>query len=185
MPSVGDTLERFGRSYIFLNPETGNIPSAGLVGTWRLSVDDEYIDDGGDNEIVGDSIITATIDVTEEDVLLGELLYITSSGTAKKAKADNVDTSQVIGVALADTPSGTVVTIGSNLKIDVFNTASIVDNDTTGLFVPGAPYFLSAVNKGQWTITPDTITPGVCVVQCGVANASNQIKIEVQPITEI
>lgn len=184
MPAPGDTLTRFNRSYIFLNPSIDGVPSAGLVGTWRLAVDDEYSDQGP-GVITGDSIVTAVVDLTEDNVIFGELMYITPSGTAKKAKADDIATSQVIGAALTFADSGTVVTIGSNLAIDVFDTATVVDNDTTGLFATGAAYYLSAENKGHWTLTPDTETPGACVIQCGMANATNQIKVEIQPLTEI
>ena len=58
MPAPGDTQERFGRSYIFVNPDPSitflrGLPYAGnvgTVGTWRLSIDDEYIPGGGGDD---------------------------------------------------------------------------------------------------------------------------------------
>ena len=50
MPAPGDTQERFSRSYIFVNPDPSItflrgrdlVRNVGTVGTWRLSLDDEY-----------------------------------------------------------------------------------------------------------------------------------------------
>ena len=51
MPNIGDTVERFGREYIFLNPpSTSSSADAYSVGTWRLRVDDigaPPVDGGG------------------------------------------------------------------------------------------------------------------------------------------
>ena len=42
MAAVGDTQVRFTRSYIFLNPTPEGTAVGAGIGTWRLSVDDEY-----------------------------------------------------------------------------------------------------------------------------------------------
>lgn len=154
------------------------------VGTWRLALDDEYSPEPGPDQPDG-TTATGTVDPTEDDVIIGELLYVTPAGFLRKAKADDIDTSLVVGAAITAAFPGTSITYGTNFKLDLFNTAQVVDNDTTGLLLPGVNYYLSAVNKGYWTTTPDTTTEGCCVVQCGIANSSNQILVEIQGLTEI
>ena len=60
-----------------------------------------------------------------------------------------------------------------------------LDNDLGGVLATGFTYYLSAVKAGNWTITPDTTTPGAVVIQCGVANDTNQMLVEIQPATEV
>ena len=186
MPAVGDTLVRFGRSYVYLNPEdSGGTPISGRVGTYRLSVDDEYDGGGGSGPDTSGTTGTATVDSTEDAVVLNELLYIGSNGNAFKAKADDIATANVVGVALEAKNPGETVTFGTNVKIDIFDTASVVDNNNTGILAVGATYYLSATNKGHWTTTPDTTTSGAVVIQCGVCNSTNQLLVEIQTPTEI
>lgn len=184
MAAVGDTQIRFTRSYIFLNPSPeGTLAGAG-VGTWRLAVDDEYTPEPGPDQPDG-TTATGTVDNSEDAVIIGELLYITPAGSIKKAKADDIATSTVVGAAITNALPGNTVTYGTNFKLNIFDTASVIDNDTAGLLLPGFSYYLSSINKGHWTITPDTTTEGCCVIQCGLANSSNQILVEVQSLTEI
>jgi hypothetical protein len=185
MAAVGDTQVRFTRSYIFLNPTPEGTAVGAGIGTWRLSVDDEYEGTGPQPPNTDGTTATGTVDPTEESVIVGELLYITSAGLIRKAQADNLATSVVVGAAITEATPGTTITYGTNFKLDIFDTASVIDNDTAGLLLPGANYYLSSVNKGHWTLTPDTTTVGNCVVQCGLANSSNQILVEIQGLTEI
>ena len=185
MPAVGDTLVRFGRSYIFLNPEdSGGTPISGRVGTYRLSVDDEYDGGGSSGPDTSGTTGTATVDSTEDAVVLNELLYIGANGNAFKAKADDIATSSVVGVALEAKNPGETITYGTNVKINIFDTG-VVDNNSTGILAVGATYYLSAANKGKWTTTPDTTTSGAVVIQCGVCNSTNQMLVEIQTPTEI
>ena len=45
MPNVGETQTRFGRSYVWLLPNTSinNLPDAANHGVWRLNTDDDWI----------------------------------------------------------------------------------------------------------------------------------------------
>lgn len=187
MPAVGDTLVRFGRSYVYLNPEdSGGTPINARVGTYRLAVDDEY-DGGGEGEEIDipGTTGTGTVDPTEDAVILNELLYFGDNGNLFKAKADSVTTSNVVGVALETAAPGETVTFGTNVKIDIFDVASVVDDNVSGILSRGATYYLSAVNKGHWTLTPDTTTPGNAVIQCGVCSGTNAMLVEIQALTEI
>ena len=198
MPAPGDTLERFGRSYIFVNP-TPSITflrgyverdaSQGTVGAWRLSVDDEYVPDGGGGGGGGGgepgTVGTAQLAPDETTTDKGTLLYIDASGFARRAQADQLATSNVIGAATTITAPGNVVTYKTNIVLDIFDTGAVVDNDLGGVLATGFTYYLSAVNAGNWTITPDTTTPGAVVIQCGVANDTNQMLVEIQPATEV
>lgn len=191
MPTAGDTQIRFGRSYIFIDPSTSSLllreaPSA-TVGTWRLSLDDEYIDDGGGGDDGPDGAATATAQVKagEGIVLTGTLLYADSSGRVGRAIANDLAKSVVVGVALEEKSEGDTITYGSNLVIDLFNTASIIENDLGGLLAAGFHYYLSSNEAGKWTTTPDTITEGSFVVQCGTAIGTNKMMIDILDRTEV
>ena len=196
MPAPGDTQERFGRSYIFVNPDPSitflrGLPYAGnvgTVGTWRLSVDDEYIPGGGDDPGGGGgegTVANAVLAVGEATTNIGTLLYIDNEGKARRAKADDIATSRVVGAAMTVANAGGVVKYGTNLILDVFNTEPVVDNDIGGLFVTGNTYYLSAVNAGNWTLTPDTTTEGSVVIECGHATDTNRMLVEIQTPTEV
>ena len=197
MPAPGDTQERFGRSYIFVNPDPSitflrGLPYAGnvgTVGTWRLSIDDEYIPGGGGDDPGGGgegTVANAVLAAGEATTSVGTLLYIDNEGNARRAKADNIATSRVVGAAMtvANSRSG-VVKYGTNLILDVFNTEPVVDNDIGGLFATGYTYYLSAVNAGNWTLSPDTTTEGSVVIECGHATDTNRMLVEIQTPTEV
>lgn len=195
MPVPGDTQERFGRSYIFINPDPTiqflrgreRSSTAGTVGTWRLSLDDEYVPGGGGDDPTGGSgtVATAQLAVDSGGCVIGNLLYIDSSGLARKAKGDDMATSNVAGVAMEAKAAGDVVKYGTNIVIDIFDTALVTDNDIGGLFAVGNSYYLSSVNEGNWTVAPDTTTVGSVVVQCGIAINTNQMLVEIQDRTEV
>ena len=195
MPAPGDTQERFGRSYIFVNPDPSitflrGLPYAGnvgTVGTWRLSIDDEYIPGGGDDPGGGGegTVANAVLAAGEATTSVGTLLYIDNDGNARRAKADNIATSRVVGAAMTVANAGGVVKYGTNLILDVFNTEPVVDNDIGGLFVTGNTYYLSAVNAGNWTLSPDTTTEGSVVIECGHATDTNRMLVEIQTPTEV
>ena len=196
MPAPGDTQERFGRSYIFVNPDPSitflrGLPYAGnvgTVGTWRLSIDDEYIPGGGGDDPGGGgegTVANAVLAAGEATTSVGTLLYIDNEGNARRAKADDIATSRVVGAAMTVANAGGVVKYGTNLILDVFNTEPVVDNDIGGLFATGYTYYLSAVNAGNWTLTPDTTTEGSVVIQCGHATDTNRMLVEIQTPTEV
>ena len=59
MPNVGDTKDKFGRSYIYLNPAAASGDTVGTVGTWRLRVDDTGTPSGGGGGGTTDLYVTA------------------------------------------------------------------------------------------------------------------------------
>ena len=192
MAVEGDLKVRFTRSYIFLNPDpevsfTGftRAGSLGTVGTWRLSVDDE--DDGPDNpdEESKGTTGTALVAGDQPNIAVGNLLYLGNDGLARLADASDPDKSVVVGAALNTAAAGDVVTWARNVIADIFNTAAVVDNDTGGVFITGFKYYLSSENPGNWTLTPDTTTPGVVVLECGQSSNTNQMVVEIQTSTEI
>lgn len=196
MPAPGDTQERFGRSYIFVNPDPSitflrGLPYAGnvgTVGTWRLSIDDEYVPGGGGDDPGGGgegTVANAVLAAGEATTSVGTLLYIDNEGNARRAKADNIATSRVVGAAMTVATAGSVVKYGTNLILDVFNTEPVVDNDIGGLFATGYTYYLSAVNAGNWTLSPDTTTEGSVVIECGHATDTNRMLVEIQTPTEV
>jgi hypothetical protein len=179
MPDPGDTKERFGRQYIFLNPPT---TAGGEIGTWRLRVDDNGtppIDGGGG----GGSTDLAVSGTAGESITAGELLYMDSNAKLRKASASSVSTSQVVGMAKTGGSTGEVIRYVRNEVEDFFNSGSVVDGAPAGL-TPGQIYFLST-NPGNWTTTPDTTTTGAVVRSCGIATSSSKMSVEIQIATVI
>ena len=193
MSVAGDTQTRFGRSYIFVNPDPSvsflegrqRSTAAGTIGTWRLAIDDEYVPDGGGGGGGGGSgtVKDATVALDSPAVAIGNLLYMKDNGAVGLAKADSIDTSVVVGAATTAAAPGGTVTFAANAIIDIFNTGAVIDNDIS-LLARGFAYYLSAENPGNWTLTPDTTTEGAVVIQCGLAVDTNQMLIEIQTPTE-
>lgn len=179
MPDPGDTKERFGRQYIFLNPPT---TTGGAIGTWRLRIDDTGtppINGGGG----GGSTDLSVAGVAGETIVAGELLYMDTDAKLRLASAASVSTSQVVGMARTGGLQGEAIRYVRNEVEDFFNSGTIVDGSPASL-VPGQIYFLST-NPGNWTTTPDTTTPGAVVRSCGIATAATKMSVEIQIATVI
>ena len=193
MPAVGDTQVRFTRSYIFIDPKEGGSlemrsvkNTNGSVGTWRLAIDDEYLGDGDNIPSEGSGTVgTARVAASAAPTKIGQLLYMTTVGEVAQAIANDVEKSSVVGVALEEVAVGETVSYGTNVIVDVFDTASVVENDIGGVFAPSVDYYLSANEAGKWTYEPDTTTVGNYLVLCGKAVGVNQMLVEVQARTEI
>lgn len=191
MPAVGDTEVRFGRSYIFIDPIPQTVllknTPASTVGTYRLSLDDEYInsDDGGGSGPNGAATTTAQIMNGEGIIKVGTLLYADSVGRVGRAIANDSMKSVVVGVALEEKNEGETITYGSSLVFDIFATADVVENDLGGLLATGFHYYLSPNEAGKWTTTPDTTTEGSYVVQCGTAIGTNRFMVDILDRTEV
>lgn len=180
MANQGDTKERFGRSYIYLIP-TGN---AFDIGTWRVRVDDEGtppVDGGGGGD--ADLSFRAVVASDETAMDVGHLIYIDSSGQARKADASSMATADVAGMVTGSATPGNLCTFTRNEVKEIFNVSSLVDGGPA-LLVPGESYYLST-NPGKWTTTPDTTTAGAVVRPCGMAFDSNSMSIEIQNATVI
>lgn len=159
----------------------------GSVGTWRLAIDDEYLGDGDNvpsegSGTVGSARVAAS---ASGPTKIGQLLYMTTAGEVAQAIANDVEKSSVVGVALEEVAVGETVAYGTNVIVDVFDTASVVENDIGGVFAPSVDYYLSANEEGKWTYEPDTTTAGNYLVFCGKAVGVNQMLVEVQARTEI
>ena len=182
MPNVGDTKDKFGRSYIYLNPATAGGDNVGTVGTWRLRVDDTSTPAGGGGGGGGttDLSVTATAGV---NISAGQLVRINSSSELELADASAVSTANVAGMAMETKASGEACKYVRNMVEDFFYAGSFVDGTPSNL-TPGATYYLSTT-AGNWTTTPDTPPAGAVVRSCGVAVDTNKMSVEIQSATVI
>jgi len=181
MANAGDTKERFGRQYIYLNPPPNGL---GTIGTWRLRVDDEGtppIDGGGGGDV--DLSFRAVVAPGSPDIKLGNLVYLNALGQVELASAASLLTSAVAGMAIEGKAAGELVEFTRNEVKQIFNVNVVVDGAPTFLS-PGDIYFLS-MTPGNWTTTPDTTTPGAVVRSCGTALDTNQMSIEIQIATTV
>ena len=182
MPNVGDTKDRFGRSYIYLNPAATSGDTTGTVGTWRLRTDDTSTPSGGGGG-GGGSADLSTTGTAGAAITIGHLLYIDSSGDLQLADASSIATANVVGMAMANAAVGETLEYVRNAVEDFYNAGTIVDGSPANL-TPGATYFLSTT-PGHWTTTPDTTTAGAVVRACGIATDGNKMSIEIQSATVI
>ena len=186
MPVIGETKDRFGRSYIYLNPSptTFSEPQfSGTVGCWRLRVDDTSTPDpggGGGGGGDADLSVTGTAAVNIEP---GQLLYLNGSNQLDLASASSITTANVVGMAKAAAAAGEDCTYTRNVAEDFFYAGTLVDG-TPGNLTPGTVYYLSTT-PGNWTATPDTTTSGAVVRSCGLAVDIGKMSIEIQVATVI
>ena len=183
MPNVGDTKTRFGREYIFLDPDPDSSAVTGTLGVWRLRVDDTNTpspDNPGGGGGDADLSVSAVAGVP---ISAGQLVYINSSGFADLASASALSTAAVAGMATNTVTAGGTVNYTRNTIEDFFYSGSLVDGNPTNLS-PGQPYFLSTT-PGNWTTTPDTTTSGAVVRSCGIAAEIAKMSIEIQSITAV
>ena len=181
MPNVGDTKDRFGRSYIYLNPETTSGDTVGTVGTWRLRIDDTGTPSGGGGGDDGaDLTVTA---IAAVDIAAGQLVRVNSSSQLVLADATSFANSVVAGMAMETKLAGAECKYTRNVVEDFFYAGLYVDGSPTNL-TPGITYYLSTP-PGNWTATPDTSTTGAVGRSCGVAAAGDKMSIEIQSATVI
>ena len=179
MPFVGETKIRFTRSYVYLNPNTSaSIPEDQRPGTWRLSEQD----DGDQPDPPGpapEGSLGFQVECKEPGGVVDGQLVICDQFGARLAKADNISTGVVAGAVVEGGAFDEIITVTRNETIDFLDVGTLVDGGGTFLTV-GANYFLSSVNPGNWTTTPDVSTAGAVVAQVGTAVANNQMSIEIQ-----
>jgi hypothetical protein len=181
MANAGDTKERFGRQYIYLNPPPNGL---GTIGAWRLRVDDggtPPIDGGGGGD--ADLSFRAVVAPGSPDIKLGNLVYLNALGQVELASAATLLTSAVAGMAIEGKAAGELIEFTRNEVKQIFNVNLVVDGAPTFLS-PGDVYFLS-MTPGNWTTSPDTTTPGAVVRSCGTALDTNQMSIEIQIATTV
>ena len=181
MANVGDTKERFGRQYIFLNPPPNGL---GTIGTWRLRVDDigtPPVDGGSGGDT--DLSFRAVVAPGSPDIKLGNLVYLNALGQVELASASSLLTSAVAGMAIEAKAAGELIEFTRNEVEQIFNVGLVVDG-APAFLSPGDVYFLS-MTPGNWTTTPDTTTTGAVVRSCGTALDTNQMSIEIQIATTV
>lgn len=181
MANVGDTKDRFGRQFIFLNPAPNGL---GTVGTWRLREDDNGtppVDGGGGGD--ADLSFRATIAAGSASINIGNLVYLNSLGQVELASASSITTSVVAGMATTAAAAGELVDVTRNEIKSIFNPSLVVEGSPATL-TPGQVYYLGR-EDGKWTTTPDTTTAGNVVRSCGTALDSNQMAIEIQTTTTV
>ena len=158
MPNVGDTKDKNGRSYIYLNPATAGGDTVGTVGTWRLRIDDTGTPAGGGGGGSTELSVTAIAGVDRD---AGHLGRINSSGQLELADASAVSTATVAGMAIETKSAAAPCKYARNRVEDFYYEGSFVDGSPTNL-TPGATYYLSTT-AGNWTTTHDTTTAGAVV----------------------
>ena len=172
MPSIGDTKTLYGRNYVQSNPNDTVGPAV-----WVLTARD-LLGAGADDDTqiaYGSGVLSLSSAV----VLRGNLVYMKTNGELEAAQANSLATGVPVGVALSGANPGQTVNFTTNVRLDFAN-ANLVVYGSTSALTPGATYYLSSINPGQWTTTPDTTTPGVTVVQCGQAVDTDFMAIEIQ-----
>lgn len=112
-----------------------------------------------------------------EEIKVGQPVYISAANTANLADADTLTTSHVLGLAITEATANTTVLVLSE--------GSVVRNDWTAIvgtinLVPGAVYYLST-DPGQMTVTPPT-GDGDHVVRCGLAVNLSRLDIEINEV---
>ncbi len=101
-------------------------------------------------------------------ILIGASIYIDSANTVKYAKADSINTKDVIGMCIDEIAiSGSGIVQNDGLITLTTEQWDIVTGDTGGL-IPGTIYFLSDITIGR--IMKDApITVGHYVIRVGIA----------------
>jgi hypothetical protein len=124
---------------------------------------------GGDPDL---SQHTVTFDST---MVSGQPVYVSGNNSVDAALADNVTTSEVVGLVLTGASSGNsgvILTEGSITKADwtaVVGSASLT---------PAATYYLSDTTAGALTVTAPTLR-GRYVVRVGKALSTTVMDIEI------
>lgn len=171
MPVIGETKQRFSRSYIYVNPSVGS--NNFTQGTWRLTIEEDPDKDPDISEFWENGIAAEAIQTSQ-------LLYVDdSNGQLRLAKADSAATGRVAGICVIGGSPGDEVHYTRNLGVTIENLSDKVDGSPSEL-EPGKYYYLSATNAGNLTRTPDTTTSGSVVVQVGLALSKTQLTVEIQ-----
>ena len=176
MPTAGEQIDKFGRTYVFIVPETpvGTPGGVGTVGTYRLMVAEENLPEGG----LPETSATAAVAIQR-----GQLVYLDSSGELDLASASSISTAAVVGMSVSAVAAGEDCQFVRNVAEEFTFASSLVDGSPSAL-TAGQTYYLSTT-PGNWTTTPDTSTSGAVVLACGIALAETEMSIEIQTATVI
>ncbi len=137
----------------------------------------------------GDDIIapitgTVNLSLTNDEagsIVIGCPVYSDAVLGVKKAKANAIGTSQVIGLVAQTTIVNAVAGEIATSGVLTFASTAQVDAiaGTTGGFAFGVPYYLDPATAGMITATAPT-TAGQYVVQIGVAVSTTVLKLSIQ-----
>jgi len=175
MSNIGDTKTKFGRQYIYLNPDPSLTEfTNAAVGHWRLAIDDTG------TPPVGLSF-RAPVAASSPAIAVGNLVYIDSAGDMHLADASDYETSVVAGMAVTAGNPGQSVSYSRNEIETMYNISTLIDGAPANL-VTDQIYYLST-NPGKWTTTPDTTTTGAVVRICGTAVSATEMAVEIQEAT--
>ena len=172
MPSLGEGKTKYGRSYVYLNPQVNGQYSS--TGVWRLTNQD--LSSGVDSS---DLVKSAQVAGGSPSISAGQPIYIDTVGQARLADASTLTTARVAGLTTTAASAGGNISYTRNQSTTLTNINSLVDDVTNGLLETGKYYWLS-VNAGKLTRTPDTSTTGAVLVQLGLALSKNELQIEIQ-----
>lgn len=110
--------------------------------------------------------------------IVGNILYSSAAGTAKKAQANALATSYVIGLTLTATASAGSATVQTDGVVTLSTGQWDAVAGTTGGLAFGTVYYLSAATAGLLTATAPSTT-GQQWVQVGIGLSTTQMKLEV------
>ncbi len=110
--------------------------------------------------------------------IVGNVVYSSAAGTVKKAKADALATSEVVGLSLTATAAAGSATIQTGETVTLTTGQWDALAGTTGGLGFGVVYYLSAATAGLLTATAPSTT-GQQWVQVGIGLSTTQMKIQV------
>jgi len=110
--------------------------------------------------------------------IVGNVVYSSAAGTVKKAQANALGTSYVVGLTLTATAAAGSATIQSDGVVTLSTGQWDAVAGTTGGLAFGTVYYLSAATAGLLTATAPSTT-GQQWVQVGIGLSTTQMKIEI------
>lgn len=127
----------------------------------------------------GGSGIEAQAATTGEDVSVTEILYLTSSGIANLAQADDIDTSHAVGICTLGATTGNTCEFLTEGLVTASDWTACIGSASLS---PGVLYFLDPDNAGQMVTTAPN-TSGQVVTVIGRATTTKVLDLTItQPI---
>jgi len=112
----------------------------------------------------------------DEEIKAGQTLYLKNNGHVALAKADNIATADVIGIALDNVQATFACRFIDDAKITVSDWTNIIGASNLTI---GSVYYLDPDNYGRLTkVAPNTV--GDYVVKVGIALTTNTLQIEIE-----
>ncbi len=139
-----------------------------------------YVDGGTGawTALPADPSITALTNGEASPFIVGNVVYSSAAGTVKKAQANALATSRVMGLTLTATAAAGSATIKTGEVVTLTTGQWDAIAGTTGGLTFGTPYFLSAATAGLLTATAPSTT-GQQWVQVGIGLSTTQMEIQI------